>query len=339
MRIFLFHKGGIGDIVFVVPLIRDLRQAYPGAEITALTHEKGKEILRFCSHLTEVLSVSPSDVAWSLHDAKKILIGRRFDIAITTARSLRAAYLLSLIGAKARVGFVGYPERVFFTHAAKIWPFEVVFARRYQRLAEALGVPIGDAIPRLTIPNEQLESARSRLSAKGWDTQSPLIGLHIGGGWPTKKWPVKNILALIRAAHGRHGAQFLLQGGAEDLTRAKEIVRQVSPRVAIDSTGNRISHAMAEAALCRVVVGIDSGLSHAAAACGVPMIYLFGPNDERSVTPTTADLHVLTRDLPCRPCNRAGRYRCPEGHHRCMRDLDAINVLELISRLYLGPRR
>ncbi len=336
MRILLFHKGGIGDIVFALPLLRDLAQAHRGAQITVLTHDKGQEILGFCPHLTEILAYGPSGGGWSVLGATKLL-KKRFDIAITTGRSLRAAYLLWLVGAPVRVGFLTGPERVFFTHGARIRPFEVVFARRYQRLAEALSIPIGDAIPRLTIPSDQLESARARLYARGWDARSPLIALHIGGGWPTKKWPLENIVEFIRASSNRHGAQVLLQGGPEDLTRAKQITAEVSPNMAIDSVGNRISHAVAEAAQCRVVVGIDSGLTHAAAACGVPVIYLFGPNDPQSIAPS-ASQHVLTRELPCRPCNRAGRYRCPEGHHRCMRDQDALAVLGLIGQSYLGQR-
>jgi ADP-heptose:LPS heptosyltransferase len=163
MKIVLFHKGGIGDIVFGVPLIRDVRKAYPRAEITVLTHQKGQEVLGFCHHLNEILALSSSESEWSLNDANKMLTHRRFDIAISTALSFRAAYSLWRLRARVRVGFLRFPQQVFFTHGAQTRPFEVVFARRYQRLAEALGIPIGDAIPRLTIPNACLESARARL--------------------------------------------------------------------------------------------------------------------------------------------------------------------------------
>jgi len=330
MRILLFHKGGIGDVVFVLPLIRDLRQGYPRAEITALTHDNGREVLRFCAHLDDVLSVSTSPEAWSVREATRVLAGKQFDVAITTARSLRAAGLLSLLGAKARVGFATFPERLLFTHLAKVQPFEVVFSRRYQRLAEALDLPIGDPIPRLVIPQEQLESARSRLVARGWNTRSALMGLHVGGGWPTKRWPVENVVELIRAISMRYQAQVLLQGGADDSTTAEEILRHVPAEAVIDTVGNSISHALSEAAVCHVVLGVDTGLTHAAAACGVPTVCLFGPNDERSV-PRFFHQHVVTRDLYCRPCNRAGRYHCPEGHHRCMREIHARDVLELIA--------
>lgn len=330
LRILLFHKGGIGDIVFALPLIRDLRRAYPAAEITALTHESGREIFRFCPQLTEVLSIRTLEGAWSARDATKVLLGRQFDIALTTARSLRAAGVLWRVEAPIRVGFSSLPEALLFTHRAKVRPFEVVFARRYQRLAEALGLPIGDAVPRLAVPDEALDAAQSRLAAAGWEIKAPLIGLHIGGGWPTKRWPVENMVELIRSASSRHGWQVLLQGGREDVARAEEIIRRVPPESVLNRVGNRISETIAEAALCSVTVGIDSGLSHAAAACGVPTICLFGPNDERSIAPA-AHQRTLVRDLPCRPCNRAGRWDCPLGHHRCMRDIQAPHVLQLMD--------
>jgi hypothetical protein len=52
---------------------------------------------------------------------------------------------------------------------------------------------------------------------------------------------------------------------------------------------------------------------------------------------------VVDRPLPCRPCNRAGKVRCPEGHHRCMRDttpeqvLGALEGLGADARVAQGP--
>ncbi len=111
LQILLFHKGGIGDIVFVVPLIRDLRRAYPRSQITLLTHAKGREVLGFCPDIDEIFVPGGSQSGWSLHTAAKLLAYRRFDVAITSARSFRAAYLLWQSRAQIRVGFAGGPEQ------------------------------------------------------------------------------------------------------------------------------------------------------------------------------------------------------------------------------------
>jgi ADP-heptose:LPS heptosyltransferase len=93
-----------------------------------------------------------------------------------------------------------------------------------------------------------------------------------------------------------------------------------------------VGEALAQAGLCQAAVGLDSGLSHATAACGVPTVHLFGPNEPRSIL-LAAHQRVLTVDLPCRPCNRAGKVACPQGHHRCMKELSADLVWKTLTAL------
>jgi heptosyltransferase-2 len=37
--------------------------------------------------------------------------------------------------------------------------------------------------------------------------------------------------------------------------------------------------------------------------------------------------------LPCRPCHPHGPARCPQRHFRCMREIDAAQVLETLAPL------
>jgi len=102
----------------------------------------------------------------------------------------------------------------------------------------------------------------------------------------------------------------------------------------VDRTGAAGADTLAELSLASAAVGIDSGLSHAGVALGVPTVLLFGPNDPASISPV-AHARLVTQPLLCRPCNRAGKERCPEGHHRCMRDSDPAQVLLALEAL--GP--
>ncbi|MBI3185286.1 MAG: glycosyltransferase family 9 protein [Myxococcales bacterium] len=326
MRILLFHKGGIGDVVFGLPLIRDLKAAHPGASLTVLTHRQGAELLALSPQVDQTVSYGPLAGGWSLGSARRAIGTERFDLALTTARSPRAAYLLWRTGAKVRVGFGGGPESLLYTHRAPASPFEVVFSRRFQRLARALGVPTDDAMPRLMVPSGLLEDARRQLQSMGW-RGGPLVAVHVGGGWPTKQWPLRHLLELCRVLRER-GATALLQGGADDRARAEAVAKESGAMVCV---GNSIAEAVAQASLCRAAVGLDSGLSHAAAAAGVPTVFLFGPNDERSIL-LGPEQKLLTATLRCRPCNRAGRARCPEGHHRCMGEIEPGRVLETVQR-------
>ena len=73
----------------------------------------------------------------------------------------------------------------------------------------------------------------------------------------------------------------------------------------------------------RVLITTDSGPRHFAAAFNTPVITLFGPTHiawTRTYHPHA--WHILHK-VPCGPCQRPV---CPEGHHRCMRDLSPESV-------------
>lgn len=333
MRILLLHKGGIGDVVFGLPLIRDLKHGFPGAELTVLTHSDGREVLEHSPQVDRLLCLSEERERWRLKRALSALAGLRFELAVSTVRSLRAAYLLWRSGAQERVGFDSGPERLFYTRAAPLRPVEVCFARRFQRLAQAAGAPAREELPRLCVSPARAEAARQRLRTLGWDGRQELLAVHAGGGWPTKRWPTGHLIAFARLAEGRLGARLVLQGGKEDGERAAAIVKETG---ALDTTGERIGEAIAQASLCVAAVGIDSGLSHAAAALGLPTVFLFGPNEPGSIALSPGQ-RMLTRPLSCRPCNRAGRRGCPERHHRCMEEHSPEEVAELLRSL-LGER-
>ncbi|HEY1904446.1 MAG TPA: glycosyltransferase family 9 protein [Myxococcaceae bacterium] len=334
-RVLVFLKGGIGDVVFALPLLADLRAGFPRAELVALSHDQGADVLRHAPAVDTVRSTGPMSARASVAASLGALGPEPFDVAVTPVRSARAAWLLLRSGARDRVGFGGGPERLLLTHAAPVRPFEVVFSRRFERLAAVLGLSTG-APARLSVEGPARDAAVRRLATAGRETGRPLIALHVGGGWPTKRWPVPHARALVSVLASR-GAQILLVGGAADRARAEEIAAGAPPGAILDRTGVSVADTLGELALAGAAVGLDSGLSHAGVALGVPTVLLFGPNDPASVEPV-AHARLVTQPLPCRPCNRAGKERCPEGHHRCMKDTTAEQVLSALDALTLTLR-
>jgi heptosyltransferase-2 len=66
----------------------------------------------------------------------------------------------------------------------------------------------------------------------------------------------------------------------------------------------------------------DSGPMHLAWVQGVPVTAIFGPTVRQlGFFPRGERSTVLEVDLPCRPCSLHGPRACPQGHHRCMRDV------------------
>jgi ADP-heptose:LPS heptosyltransferase len=338
-RALLLLKGGLGDVVFALPLVADLRTGWPGVELCVLTHAQGKGVLDLCPDVSSTLSYGALATEPRLSTLLGAVHGQRFDAALTPVRSPRAAWLLWRSQAGVRVGFGGGPEALLYTHRAAVRPFEVTFSRRFERLAEAVGLPaLGRPAP-LTVSPARRARALEQLRSAGWDGEAPLVSIHVGGGWPTKQWPVEHAAALATMLSRRHGLRTLLIGGEADRGRA-EAVASASGGAGLVQVGNPVDEALAQLDVCTAAVGLDSGLSHAGAALGVPTVSLFGPSEPASIALAPHQRLWFQQGLECRPCNRLGKLRCPLGHHRCMRDTTAAQVLSVLEPLLaLGELR
>jgi len=129
-------------------------------------------------------------------------------------------------------------------------------------------------------------------------------------------------------------------GAKDDAPLASEIAAAAPGRV-IDATGRLSLLGSAELIRrCIVLVTNDSAPQHLASAVGTPTVTVFGPTvPEFGFGPLAP--HSLTAGvsgLDCRPCDRHGPARCPLGHWRCMRDLDAATVAAMVVRVEVERR-
>jgi len=93
---------------------------------------------------------------------------------------------------------------------------------------------------------------------------------------------------------------------------------------------------------CKFFIGNDGGLSHVAAATGVPTFVIFGPSSLIKNKPHATNSHTIALDIPCRPCQfekddngkqifGENKASCPYGL-KCMKDLEVDKVLSEIKK-------
>jgi ADP-heptose:LPS heptosyltransferase len=78
----------------------------------------------------------------------------------------------------------------------------------------------------------------------------------------------------------------------------------------------------------RLFIGNDSGISHMAAALGLPTLTIFGPTDHRVWSPRGEKIEVIRRGIPCSPCAEERFFLCKE-----LECLNMIEVGDVLKRL------
>ncbi|MBN2801220.1 MAG: glycosyltransferase family 9 protein [Deltaproteobacteria bacterium] len=145
-----------------------------------------------------------------------------------------------------------------------------------------------------------------------------------GAASPIKRWPVARFRALAQRWEG----PVVALGGPGEESMAEAVIAGLPAGEVI--AGRGFDGALAALADGAVAVGGDTGLTHLAAACGVPVVTLFGPTHPDDGFAGHRG-EVVQRALACRPCTLHRRQRCWRGDHACM-DLALERVAEAMWR-------
>jgi ADP-heptose:LPS heptosyltransferase len=211
-RILIIKLGAIGDVLRTTPLLRRLRQEYPGCAITWLTHTPAilpqgevEEILKF-------------DFAAALQ-----LQAREFEVVINLDKEKEACALLNTIAAKQKFGYalrphdgVAWPQNELAGHKFLTGIFDQVSLQNtkpyVQEIFELCGFDFRGE-----------EYVFDTHDDKGYDwsllpTARPRIGLNTGCGdrWTTRLWSDEKWISLITQLQQAGYTPVLLGGEAED---------------------------------------------------------------------------------------------------------------------------
>lgn len=146
-----------------------------------------------------------------------------------------------------------------------------------------------------------------------------------GARHATKRWPLEHWVGALECLAG---PVIVLGGPGEERLCARLVD-------AIGSRAERVCEAGFEGVFSvlgrgRVCLAGDTGLAHLCAAAGIPTVVMFGSTHSRDGF-WDDRCRVVEVDLPCRPCARFGRDRCPVGDLLCLRDLGPENLAPVLA--------
>jgi heptosyltransferase-1 len=163
-----------------------------------------------------------------------------------------------------------------------------------------------------------------------------LVFLH-ATTWPSKHWPELNWAGLARLAQQAGYRVIWPWYAPEERLRAERLIKaaggELAPRLELDGMAQQLSAAAG-------VVGVDSGLSHLAAALNRPAVTLYGPTQvglTGAMGQHQANLAVAFACAPClsRHCRQPAAAHQPTGAPGlwppCYTSLDPSRVWQCLT--------
>lgn len=314
MKILVIRYRFIGDTVLTIPFLRNLRKAYPDAQIDMLVGPVSGDVLQNCPYIDNliVFDTTKKHRYENTSEAKKsflsyvwLLRKNKYDKAYVLKRSLSSTLLAFLAGIKERIGFDTEKRGFLLTK-------KVPYIKDRHEVECFLDVLRANNIPVLDnyLENWLSEKSVNRISEifKYFDViDRPKVLLHATSGNKRKEWMPEYFAEIIKYLSNQKGVQIFYTGTKEDSEVYKEIHNLISQDLVIKPVNLcgelSIQDSMALINKMGLVIGVDSGTLHIAASLNVPVIGIYGPMDPVKWH-AWGNIHKIMfyNNIPCSPC-------------------------------------
>lgn len=342
----------IGDVLLSTPLARSIRAARPDASVDYLVFEGTERVLDGNPDVRDVFTVRPG----SRGLGGLLRRWNRYDVALGVNASDRTAFQLIAAGRRS-IGFADprpkeWWKRRAFTHCVEYDPGRHVVELLLGQL-RFLDIP---PVPQVVVPVRDEDRAAAREAAGG----DAFVLLHPATRWEYKKWPSAHWAALCRRIERETGmrALFTSAPGAFERRILEEIRAEGIGESRFLPAGMPLGRVAALLSLAGAYVGVDTVVTHMAAALGTKTVAVFGPTPPwrwgpwprgyAGVQPWPArggvqrlgNVAIVQKDWDCVACDRMGCDHRRDSSSRCLAELSVDEVWrELRAHLDAGGRQ
>jgi heptosyltransferase III len=329
-KILIRRVCGLGDLILTLPFLRTLHRIHPKAEIHMIGHREQLDLLKEMGWISLGFSEEASN--WHTLYTSGAPRGQlkpdpmRYDdvylfVADPSASPLAAGLKRSL--GDSLHSIPSQPPREARIHAALFWLSHLPLSSPEDFLIASQAVSFES-------PKEY--QGTEEILAQREDGLLPVV-VHPGSGSLRKNWPVERFARLLENVAGSFPQirPWVLEGPA-DAEAVRGLLRVwpplVPPHVIRSRSVLSLARFLDETAL---VVGNDSGVTHLAAALGVPTVAIFGPSDPVQWAPVGPRVRTLFRKNDCAPCHLSRETSCQL--RVCVRFPEVEQVRDVIKNI------
>ena len=280
-KILIIRGGAIGDFILTLPAIAALRETFPDTHLELLGYPKVAELARAAGIIDAFRSIEARPLA-------------RFFARSAKLDDEWSAYFESF---NVIISYLYDPDEIFKTNVGRASKAQFIQGQHrpiesedlhatavFLKPLEHLAIFDADLCPKLT-------RARTESLAGRW------LAAHPGSGSEKKNWPAEKWRELLVRLITETDSRILLVSGEAEEDRVK--------RLALTLPAERVRLAenlpLAELAAlltgAHAFLGHDSGITHIAAALGVPTFIIWGPSNERIWRPLNPNAEILNKGV------------------------------------------
>ena len=360
-KVLVVKLDHLGDVVTATPVFRSLRRALPGTPIHVMVGPWAKDLLAGNPCIDKILTydsrafrraVSPRADGRHPFRVMREAAAERYTHIIDLRGDGWTLLLPFLSGAIQRLdrGTVRLSHWIRSRtlplgargqtglHGTRVAPLHEVETNL--AIVRPLIGPSADGEARVEIFISESDRAvlASKLAGLGIQRDALVVSIHPGASWRPKAWYPERFAEVARQLIEKYSAEVFFVGGREDRDIAERLRSLVPGPHAHFALGSSLGETAALMHRSRLFVGNDGGPAHIAAACGTPVVALFGPADPQRFRPWSKTAAALHKPVHCFPCRQSV---CVHPELPCVNLISVDEVMERAEALLdqAMPRR
>lgn len=319
-RILVIRPGGIGDAIFLLPILKILKRQNRDIKIDILCEKRNSQIFLsqrgLCENVYLFYSIS-SFIS---------LFNNSYDIIFDTEQWHYLTAIVSyFLNSKCTIGFSTRHLRSKLLSNPIEYRTDVYELDNFRNLFRPIlnnDQKVEDINGSFQVPQKCLLWAKDQVPGD-------YVAFFLGGSIPARRLNEAQVISIIKEAF-RLGFYVILLGGRDILKLNKNLEKKVSSPYLCSFVGKTsLEESAALIKNSRLFIGVDSGLMHLACAVNVAsIITFFGPGNSTKWSPKGARYKVISKNLACSPCTNFGYTvtTCRDSYE-CIRTIDCSNII------------